>query len=167
MASKTLKTNTTLGFSIVEMVIVLAMIMVLSTLMVSFINPSEQNKKARDEKRFSDISKLERVISEYRIDKGYLPDEEMILRTSTSLPTGSSGPLAMSNGTGWLPGDLSRYTTSLPLDPKNDSTYFYSYRNNEYSFELNAVLEYFTDHSENDGGNDPGVYEVGDDLSVI
>ncbi len=155
------------GISIIEVLVVITMVALLSTLAFVLINPQELKAKARDEKRLSDISTLERVISEFRVDNGYLPDELGVIRTSTSLPTGALGPLVQSNGNGWIPVNLSVYNSLLPIDPINNETYHYSYSNNGYSFELNARLEILTEHAQDDGGNDGTLYEVGDDLSII
>ena len=35
------------------------------------------------------------------------------------------------------------------------------------SYELDATLEYYLDKSQNDGGNNPDVYEIGNDLNLI
>jgi hypothetical protein len=58
----------------------------------------------------------------------------------------------------------------LPLDPTNDTTYFYSYAcdNTAKTFELNANLESTRysnggteDRESKDGGNNADIYEVG------
>jgi len=57
------------------------------------------------------------------------------------------------------------YVTTLPVDPTNDSTYYYSY-NPGGSFELNAFFEsstYISKYGSTDGG-DSNAFELGDNL---
>jgi type II secretory pathway pseudopilin PulG len=153
------------GFTIVEIVIVTLLITLLATLIILNVNPVDNKKKARDEKRISDISTLDRAISEFGLDKKRYPDQSDLLRKSTILPAGST-QLTGSN-TGWIQENLSAYLPMLPIDPLNDATYFYSYKHDLTGYELNATLEILTTEMENDGGNDTASYEVGNNLNLI
>ena len=55
----------------------------------------------------------------------------------------------------------------LPIDPVNDSTYYYSYKKSSKGYEIDAKLEYYNTYSSNDGGNDSSLYEIGTDLSIM
>ena len=82
-------------------------------------------------------------------------------------------------GAGWVPVDFTGIpggspVTTLPIDPSNDATYFYSYacNNTAKTFELGANMESTryanggTDDKEintKDGGNNDNVYEVGNE----
>jgi prepilin-type N-terminal cleavage/methylation domain-containing protein len=159
------KRNHKKGFTIVELVIVIAVIMILVTASVVLIDPVAKKKRARDNKRLSDVSTIDRAINEYLLDKGDYPDQADTLRESTTLPLGSS---ALVNAVGgWIAADLSKYTSRLPIDPLNDGTYHYSYYHTVSSYELDAPLEYLTEEAQNDGGDDPQVYEMGNDLTLI
>ncbi len=149
----------------VELIVVMAIIAILLTASVVILNPEEKKRRARDNKRFSDLNLLDRTINEYVLDTGFYPDSDDVLRDSTTLPAGNSA-LDSALG-GWIDEDISDYTSRLPLDPINDSTYLYSYYHDESSYELNAVLEYFDEFALDDGGNDPDVYEIGNNLSLI
>ncbi len=138
--------------------------MLLALAVVAY-NPIERNKQARDGKRISDISKIDRAISEFMLDKKYYPDTEGVLRLSTTLPDGSTS-LNKSNK-GWIFDNLSSYIPMLPADPINDATYRYSYIRGSNGYELNAKLESMTDEMVNDGGNDNLMYEVGNNLNLI
>jgi hypothetical protein len=108
---------------------------------------------------------LDRAITEYKVDEGSYPDTVDTLRTSTVLPAGST---ALTNvRTGWIAQNLSAYASRLPIDPINDATYFYSYYHDADTYELNARLEYNFDLMTSDGGNDPNLYEVGNNLGLI
>ena len=81
------------------------------------------------------------------------------------------------DGNGWIPVNLTSVPggaplSVLPIDPTNDSTYFYSYAcdNTAKTYELNANMESDRykaggpdDKASNtkDGGNNDNVYEVG------
>ncbi len=158
--------NKSKGITLLELLITVTVVLILLAASVLVINPAEKLEKARDEKRLSDISSLERIVNEYKIDNGVYPDDADALRISTALPPGNAGPL-QSTTLGWIKADLSAYNTKLPTDPKNDATYFYSYQQSGPTYELNARLEHLVELSQNDGGNDPDVYEVGDDLTII
>lgn len=49
------------------------------------------------------------------------------------------------------------------LTPPSGVTYVHT--NNSY--ELNVVLEYYLEKSQEDGGNDAAVYEIGNDLTLL
>ena len=128
--------------------------------------PAESQAKARDGKRLSDMQVLARVVDEFRIDTGDYPDFMDALRKSTVLPESNAGPLE-SPVRGWIKQDLSRYNVKLPLDPQNDENYYYSYKKTTTGYELNAVLEYYLQYAQDDGGSSPAIYELGTDLGII
>ncbi len=130
------------------------------------VDPVSLKKRGRDNKRISDMSVLERIIAEYLLDTGSYPDILDTTRNSSVLPTGNAGPL-FSSSDGWIDQNLSVYEVKLPVDPLNDATYNYKYRHTASGFEINTVLEYYTDKSSEDGGNDDSVYEVGNDLTIF
>ncbi len=82
---------------------------------------------------------------------------------------------AQTNGKGWIPINFNIMSSSpslptLPLDPMNNPPYYYVYSCNEQkqTFEINTKLEsrfykYTLDEDELDGGNAPGIFEVGND----
>ncbi|MFH1899256.1 MAG: hypothetical protein ABIJ82_02180, partial [Patescibacteria group bacterium] len=113
----------------------------------------------------SDISKIDRAISEFMLDKKYYPDTQGVLRLSTALPEGSTS-LNKSNK-GWIFDNLSSYIPMLPTDPLNDDIYYYSYIRGSSGYELDAKLESMVGEMINDGGNDSLMYEVGNNLNLI
>jgi len=75
------------------------------------------------------------------------------------------------NGSGWIPADLTQVSagspvSALPVDPVNDVAQGYYYTYLSGSWELNAALESQKYQVElaNDGGDDPGLLEVGTEL---
>lgn len=153
------------GFTFIELVVVIAILLIIFTLVTVLVHPLDQLKKGRDNQRLSDVNILDRVMSDYLLDNYRYPDQINVLRSSNVLPTGSSD-LTNSNS-GWIYENLSSYTERLPIDPKNDSDFFYTYIHNETSYEINAKLEYFTELMLEDGGNSEEFYEVGNNLNLI
>src|SRR3989344_4864566 len=97
MALKTnnsnITTRVTSGFSIVELILVLGVLIILFAIVVLFLDPREYRKRARDETRVSDAMILSRIVEEYILDHGVPPDTDQTLRQSNVLPAGNLGPL--------------------------------------------------------------------------
>jgi len=76
------------------------------------------------------------------------------------------------DGCGWIPVKFTDLSTgapfsALPIDPINDSNYFYSYAcdDENMTFELNAIFETesFKKMAQEDGGNNSNRYEKGNE----
>ncbi len=187
------KYNTKKSFTLVELMIVIAILAILSAIVIFALNPSELFKKSRDSRRITDIQTLYKGISFMEswntsgITYGTsttvylsLPDSSTTCSSYSlpTLPTGytyncvTSTNLRKADSTGWIPIDFTvandnKYITSLPIDPINDINYYYSY-NPGGSFEVNALLEsneYITKFSLNDGGDSFNSYENGSSLT--
>ncbi len=61
------------GFTLVEFLIVIGIIIILSALAIVAINPGEQIQKARDKQRVAHISAIYGAINEYRMREGIYP----------------------------------------------------------------------------------------------
>jgi type II secretion system protein G len=153
------------GFTLLELIMVMAVISVLLGVLLMNVNPVSNQRSARDVKRISDLNLLDSAINAYRIDHNNYPDLQNVLRISTSLPTGNTQLETVTSG--WIDEDLSGYTSRLPTDPINNATYHYSYIQSQSGYELNARLESLPDQMLNDGGNDPNMYEIGTILTLI
>jgi prepilin-type N-terminal cleavage/methylation domain-containing protein len=160
--------NSDEGFTLVELGVGVAILLIISSFAVLTLRPGEMYASGRDKKRLSDISLLERMITEYYVDHEVYPAVENVVYVSTALPSGNIGPL-QSPVTGWIgPGaDFSTYNVKLPTDPENSLTYRYTYTFYETTFELNAVLETSPEVMSGDGGDDASIYEVGNDLTLL
>ncbi len=158
------------GFTLVEMLVVIAIIAILAGAVLLAINPAATMRKSRDTTRMNDLDSLRNAINIA------LTENEIVLSGTTG--DSVNGTQAV-DGTGYIeftiPAGkvgLSRYIPALPLDPTNTAPYIYSFASDatEQTFELNAVLEfqdYITTKMVNDGGNNNNVYEVGTDLNLI
>jgi|SRR3989344_5182435 len=175
------------GFTLVELLIVIAILGVLSAAVVLVLNPAELLEQSRDSTRVTDLSALHRAIALYITD-AVSPDMDTLencavntfsnaIITTYTFSGGSSKVIASRaiNGTGWLPINFSAIAGgsplgTLPADIVNSGDYVYRYacNNSAKTFELNAYLEsekYATnfDFDGRDGGTHPGVYEVGNE----
>lgn len=182
------------GFTLLELLIVIAILAVLATVAVLVINPAEYLRQARDSQRVGDLAALKGAI-------------DLVLTNSTSTtplgvcPTGAAAarctvaaaasPFTVVTGacganvgrgtngasTNWVDINFAALAggsplATLPVDPTNSSTYYYGYacNNTSATYELDAKLEstkFMTDQDldANDGGGNAGWYEVGNALT--
>jgi len=156
------------GFTLFELVVYVGLFLILAGGLVLLIDPPEIEGRLKDSRRMADMGILSQAITAYKIDNKTLPDVGAIsplLRQSSVLPSGQTN--LHSSVSGWIITDLSKYIQKLPVDPTNDSTYFYRYTHNDNNFEIDCVLQIEMSKMQNDGGNNASRYEVGTDLSLL
>jgi len=180
------------SFTLVELLIVIAILAVLAAAVVLVLNPAELLAQARDAERASDIAAMDKAIKMFELDNPTvsqgdpntlytsLPDadSECSSYTLPSLPSGwryncvTAGALRSVNGTGWIPVNFGlikggAIISALPVDPKNDEIFFYSYIPGG-SWELNAVAESVKNYdlASDDGGDDGYLFEKGSDIKL-
>ena len=186
------------SFTLIEILITVAIIAVLMTVVVLAINPTEITKKARDTQRLTDMANLEMLLqlarSEGMLNTSYcdgtkiyasLPSETPL--SNNNLPAGiswaqvSEDNIRKPDGTGWIPLNFKSLnylqTSVLPVDPKNNldnSLYYTFYCNPQRQYIFTAYPESKTFGPKGgkdsktiaDGGPDPYVYEVGNNLFI-
>lgn len=114
------------GFTLVEIVLVIALIGLTASLLVTLVDPVQQFRKANDSQRKADLRQLQAVFELYRADQaqGQYPP---------ALP-GCGTPLT---------GGTTTYLRKTPCDPKNTAPFIYRYTytaaTNTYT--LTACLE--------------------------
>ncbi len=162
------------GFTLVELLIVVAIIGILAGVVLIAINPGETLRKSRDATRLSDLDSVARALNLA------LAEETVTLVATSGGSSSLSGatPTAV-NGNGWVDADpvgtsagLGQYLSALPLAPNHSAATpeAYIFYSDGVNYELNAVLE-ATDNEVkmvNDGGNENDVngaltYEIGTD----
>ena len=163
------------GFSLIELLIVIAIIAILAIIVIIAINPARILAKSRDSQRFSDMTSLATATNLYLADNQALP-------ASAAVSTRDAGCLANLNtckkndGTGWIPLNFTLVSSgapiaSLPIDPTNDATYYYRFGWNQVSktYEIDCAFENSDNAAKEsaDGGNNNARYEVGTDLTVL
>lgn len=174
------------GFTLVELLVVIAIIAILAAVVVLIINPLELTRRGRDATRLADLANLQNVITVAVQEITGTNIACPAAQTNNTVCTDTSGAGSRAvDGTGWVKINLSAQKSvtipTLPVDPINTGTYVYTYGGrdnvsataNEHDWEINAVLEsakYTTapdDKRLNDGGNAPTIYEVGSSLILL
>jgi prepilin-type N-terminal cleavage/methylation domain-containing protein len=175
------------SFTLIELIIVLAIISILVTILIATIKPTEIFKKARDNKRIADLKNIEKTIDllystypnfnelnyastniVYISLKDDSPTCSSYISQLPSLPPGyqyrcSANPQNI-DGTGWIPIPFKNFDiinlANLPIDPINKPPYYYTFVVGG-SYKLSAKPEINYDFAINDGGIEPILYEVG------
>jgi len=185
------------SFTLIELLIVIAILAVLMSVIIITINPSEMLKRTRDTRRISDLKTLNNAIQYFQSS---LPDASLgslntvyvsIPDTSAtcanlglpSLPSGWSYKCSTPDnyrkvdGTGWIPInfkqlDIGAPISALPIDPLNQTSTgnYYTYVVGG-SWELTAKVESSKykkgGEADKDGGKSSLVYEIGSDLNLL
>ena len=184
------------SFTLVELLIVIAILAILAAAVVIVLNPAELLAQARDSQRISDVNMVKKAVDLFIVDNSTtslgvanrvyisIPDSSISCANITGLPTlpatwqyvcATSANLRNINGTGWLPLDFTQVKGGspipyLPIDPQNDQTLtkYYQYIPGTNTFELTALMESEkqANAAAKDGGIDPGRLEVGSDVSL-
>lgn len=176
--------KTARGFTLVELLVVIAIIAILAVIVGVVINPIELRKRSNDAARLSDMANLQQAIN-VAAQEAKTTGAEILCFNTIAPCTESSFPVGAntrkSDGSGWVKVNISAQKSvsmpTLPVDPVNDATYKYTYSTNAAgdAWEINAVLESAQqkDKMANDGGNANDVvagtakYEVGSDLTIL
>ena len=183
------------SFTLVELLIVIAILAVLAAAVVIVLNPAELLAQARDSQRVTDLKNIKKSIDLFVVDNPTvslgtasrvyisLPDTASNCPNLTSslptLPSGwqyvcaTSANLRNTNGSGWIPVNFGSVFGGspipyLPIDPSNDlsSGRYYTYVMGG-SYELTALMEAAKENvSVNDGGSLPGVFQVGTHIDL-
>ena len=150
-------TTTQKGFTLIELIVTIAILAILVAILVVAINPAEQLARARDTKRVADLDALKTALNLYLAQatttinlsgdgtadarcKGGTGTATLFTFNSTAATTTatytarSASTTQTIGGAGWLPArfDLTpggSPISNLPIEPKGtgDSTYFYAY----------------------------------------
>ena len=111
-----MKTNK--GFTLIEILLVVAAIAILAGIVILAINPNKQLGETRNAQRRADVTTILNAVYQYSIDTGVLPASI----TTTQTEVCKSGAVC----TGLI--DLGvltaseKYLTSIPFDPNGSST---------------------------------------------
>ena len=166
------------GFTLVELLIVIAIIAILAAVVVLIINPVEITKRTRDATRLSDLTTLQNAINvsvqEATGASGYAlycndPNATTDC-TGTSNPAGAASQAI--NGTGWVKINLSNQNSvqvpTLPVDPLNNSAFHYRYCGTTTGWKMLTRLESIKESGRmlTDGGSSNADYETGSVLSI-
>ncbi len=122
------------GFTLVELLVVIAIIGLLVSVVMASLNVARQ--KARDARRVSDISSVQKALALYATDNGLFPIET----TSTIISNSSTVGVALITAAAF---------PSMPVDPLSP-TYDYEYQSNAsgntytltFCLETNSISNY-------------------------
>ena len=185
------------GFTLIELIIVIALIAILATTVILVINPVKIFQEARDSQRIADLGQMNSALSLlvssyssaslgtsgncYMKDYGAMSLKCNARYTMASATSVTSTSQAVS-GSGWVPVDLTQTTSGAsiaawPIDPKGATTtgLFYSYvPTSSSTWEFAARMEssrYKQGGSEDvestDGGNVSTLFEVGSGVTDV
>jgi prepilin-type N-terminal cleavage/methylation domain-containing protein len=157
------------GFTLIELILVVAIIGILAGILLSVIDFEEYNRQARDARRVNDILSIQTAISS-AVAEGTI----QLKSTENCGVCDSINGSDDVDGTGWITfinvkgRGLKDTLSILPSDPKNKEPFKFEYYSDGSRFEVNARLESkkYQINALKDGGNDPEVYERGWDLEL-
>lgn len=171
--------KTAQGFTLVELLVVIAIIIILAVVVFVVVNPFELQKRGRDAIRVTDMASLRDAIN-IAAQEATQSSAQVLCYQTTAPCQGTSNTAGATTrdagGSGWVKVNLKDQKSVsikvLPVDPlPNNSTYYYSYQTNAAgdAYEINAVLEsdQYKDKMSADGGNNDDIYEVGTDLTIL
>ncbi|MDD4931630.1 MAG: LamG domain-containing protein [Candidatus Colwellbacteria bacterium] len=182
------------SFTLVELLIVIAILAVLAAAVVIVLNPAELLAQARDSQRVTDLRSLSDSINIWVTDNPSspmgssqtvyisIPDTSSTCANISGLPSLPVGwtyhcsltaDLKKIDGSGWMPLNFNSIfggspISFLPIDPTNDTSSgrFYTYTSGG-SYELTALMEAEKhDASISDGGIFPSLYQVGNHIDL-
>lgn len=170
-----MKKNKIPGFSFIQIVVILMVIAALAIALVLIFKPTKVLEKSRDSQRFADIKLLSQALNQYLADNH---DFEGLGGPYSSIDPGFENDKARqkNDGAGWLPVDFRLVSTGppiefLPLDPLNNTNYNYrlGVAVKSKTYELNCQFEAPENivRQAEDDGNNPNIYEIGTDLTIL
>ena len=131
--------HTSLGFTLVELLVVMAIISILATLIVGGFRSSQI--RGRDAQRKSDLKQLANALELFYQDYGKYPSASGGNIAACSYnPTLGSGS-ACNWGSGELNDTKTTYMKVVPKDPASGQNYLYKVNSTNTKFQLYAHLE--------------------------
>lgn len=127
MEQKTLNNR---GFTLIELIIVFAILGMMAAAVIAVLNPFAQFQKANDARRKADLSQIQKALESYYQDNGKYPDNAS---ASDYRIMNESGAIINWGGS-WQP-----YMNILPKDPTTGYTYLFV--SNGQTYYLYASLE--------------------------
>lgn len=103
------RSSTAKGFTLVELLIVVAVIGILATVLIVAVNPAKQLQKSRDTTRKSALKTLQSALEQYYADNGTYPTSDCW--------SGTSGCWRLTAGS-FLGTNAANYLSTLPTDPR-------------------------------------------------
>ncbi len=124
------------GFTLVELLVIMAVLGVLITATIGVINPFEQLARQRDSQRKTDLAQMQRALETYYNDFGRYPASTAAGPGAKVLDASICGASGCSWGAAWAP-----YLATLPKDPTTARTYVYWASGDGQMYRLYSSLE--------------------------
>lgn len=163
-----------IGFTILELLIVIAIIGILSAIVFSELG-SKPLAKARDARRIADFREFELALEQFHIQYGVYPCGDHDLGTysgdsSLSIPFLDGGPTGnCSNAPTFGVYTAGYYPRSFPTDPLNSGGHLYRYdvSTDRQRYILYTRMEQTMAIMQTDGGSCANVYERGPGIGIL
>lgn len=132
------------GFTLIEILLVVAIVGILAAIVIVAINPGRQIGESRNSQRKADINTILNAVYQYYVDNGDLPSAISAAETEICKTNASSCSSLI---------DLSvltadeRYIPSIPTDPTGASTHGTGYRIKKSSNDRVTVNAPFAENS--------------------
>jgi len=114
------------GFTLIEILLVIALIAILSAITIVALNPTKQFGQAKDTTRVSHVNTILNAVNQYSLDNaGVVPSTIPVGTDCTSSSNFEICQTGSACGTGVdlsVLTDLERYIVSIPIDPASTST---------------------------------------------
>jgi prepilin-type N-terminal cleavage/methylation domain-containing protein len=165
--------KTARGFTLVELLVVIAIIAILAAIVILVIKPLELMARGRDATRLSDLTTLNNAIN-IAIQESTQSSSNIACngvssavcggKTTDGLPASTARAI---DGTGWVKVNLGAAKIAaipvLPVDPSNGTAYHYTYCGQGTNWVILSRMESEQQAQKvtNDGGTRPTEYEIG------
>ncbi len=142
-----------LGFTFVELIVVIGIVGILTIATAALINPGLQLKRSRDADRKSDLKNIQLALEIYRADQGSYPVVSGTV--AANCPSSTPYMLVQLESDGSCPTDPTKtYIQSIPTDPKTKANYYYSSTTGS-AYTLYSCLENANDSDKLSGSTVP------------
>lgn len=118
------------GFTLIEIILVIALIGIASSVVITLVNPVQQFRKSNDARRKADLRQIQAAFEIYRADQGVYPSQ------GADPGFVCNSPLTVATTT---------YIQKIPCDPKNTGQFIYHYTSNGTTYTLVACIENVND----------------------
>lgn len=143
------------GFTLLEILIVVALLALIGAAIIIFLNPMQQIKKAWDSKKKSDLNVLKKSFEDYYNDKNCYPTLEEVCYNAKSEYAVNEAKTCNICGNNPLSPSFAPYITSLPCDPESPKSEFL------YQVDDLTCPKWFKVYSELGYKIDPVISELG------
>jgi len=126
------------GFTLIDLLVVIGIIVILSLVVFSFVNDSKA--KTRDTERVSNVKEVEKALMIYHLEHGSYPVSPGSNWSGNASDWGGYGNSGVN---GYIPNLAPKYIPKLPIDPKQENNKGYLYKSNgtDYFFLAYKTVE--------------------------